>query len=337
MRKIVLLLGIGLLAVLSMFATPAGAQASTGTVTVIHGIPGLTVDVYVNGKLTLEDFAPDTVTAPLELPAGTYQIAIRPANAAADSTPVLAGSATLPAGANASIVAHLDASGQPKLTVFVNDTSSLAAGNARLVVRHTAAAPAVDVLANGKPAFTNLTNPNQATADLPAGTISASVAAAGTTTPVIGPVDLTLPDATVDRRVRGRLTRRQDAARARPDHPREHDTGTDDCTRSGDGWAAPPDRQPDWFAPGDRPREPRRRRVPDPSVRHPIARARPSSVRPRACFGSGTGATVGSAPPRRRGPSTSSTHRLRVRGGPRSSRRSRTLPHDVAKRLCARM
>ena len=197
MRKIVLLLGIGLVAVLSVFATPAGAQASNGTVTVIHGIPGLTVDVYVNGKLTLEDFAPDTVTAPLELPAGTYQIAIRAANAAADSTPVLAGSATLPAGANASIVAHLDASGQPKLTVFVNDTSSLAAGNTRLVVRHTAAAPAVDVLANGKPAFTNLTNPNQATADLPAGTISASVAAAGTTTPVIGPVDLTLPEATV--------------------------------------------------------------------------------------------------------------------------------------------
>ena len=65
------------------------------------------------------------------------------------------------------------------------------------MVRHTAAAPAVDVLANGKPAFTNLTNPNEAKADLPAGTISASVAAAGTTTPVIGPVDLTLPEATV--------------------------------------------------------------------------------------------------------------------------------------------
>ena len=197
MRKLVLLIGTGLLAVLSMLAVPAGAQAATGTVTVIHGIPGLTVDVYVNDKLTLEDFAPDTVTAPLELPAGTYQIAVRPANAAANSAPVLAGSATLPGGANASIVAHLDASGQPKLTVFVNDTSALAAGNTRLVVRHTAAAPAVDVLANGKPAFTNLTNPNEAKADLPAGTISASVAAAGTTTPVIGPVALTLPEATV--------------------------------------------------------------------------------------------------------------------------------------------
>jgi len=197
MRKFVLLIGTGLVAVLSVLAAPAGAQAATGTVTVIHGIPGLTVDVYVNNELTLEDFAPDTVTAPLELPAGTYQLAIRPANAAADSAPVLAGSATLPAGASASIGAHLDASGQPKLTVFVNDTSPLAAGNARLVVRHTAAAPAVDVLANGMPAFTNLTNPNEAKADLPAGTISAAVAAAGTTTPVIGPVDLTLPESTV--------------------------------------------------------------------------------------------------------------------------------------------
>ena len=114
MRKLVLLFGAGLVAILSMLAAPAGAQQATGTVTVIHGIPGLTVDVYVDGTLTLEDFAPDTVTAPLELPAGTYQIAIRPANAAADSAPVLAGSATLPAGANASIVAHLDANGQPK-------------------------------------------------------------------------------------------------------------------------------------------------------------------------------------------------------------------------------
>ena len=265
----------------------------------------------MNGKLTLEDFAPDTVTAPLELPAGTYQIAIRPANAAADSAPVLAGSATLPAGANASIVAHLDASGQPKLTVFVNDTSSLAAGNARLVVRHTAAAPAVDVLANGKPTFTNLTNPNQATADLPAGTISASVAAAGTTTPVIGPVDLTLPGATVTVVYAVGSLDGNDAAHARPDHPREHDTGTDDRTRSRDGWAAP---RPAArrCAPGHRPREPRRRRVPDPSVRHPVARAtprpRPSpshcSARIRAALGvaRATGwRTDGSRSRRRRG------------------------------------
>ena len=57
-------------------------------------------------------------------------------------------------------------------------------------MRHTAAAPAVDVLAGGEPVFTDLTNPNEASADLPAGTISASVALAGTTDPVIGPADV---------------------------------------------------------------------------------------------------------------------------------------------------
>ena len=194
MRKALLAVTAGL-AVLA-FAAPAGAQTTNGTLTVVHGVPGLVVDVYVNGALTLEDFAPDTVTDPLSLPAGNYDLAIRPANAAADSAPAIAGSATLPAGANASVVAHLGATGQPTLSVFVNDVSTIAAGQSRLIVRHTAAAPAVDILANGTPALKNLSNPNEAKADLPAGTISAAVAPAGTTTPVLGPVDLTLPEGT---------------------------------------------------------------------------------------------------------------------------------------------
>lgn len=170
-------------------ALPAQAQ-DTGTVTVIHGVPGLTVDVYVNGELTLEGFEPDTVTDPLELPAGDYEIDIRPAGEPADSDPAISGSATLPAGANASIVAHLDADGNPTLGVFVNDTAATEAGQGRLVVRHTAAAPAVDVLAGGEAVFTDLSNGNEASADLPVGTVSASVAAAGTTDPVIGPADV---------------------------------------------------------------------------------------------------------------------------------------------------
>jgi LPXTG-motif cell wall-anchored protein len=193
MRKLLSVVSTGLLALLLVPSTSAAAQSGDGTVTVVHGVPDLVVDVYVNGDLTLEDFAPSTVTDPITLPAGDYDLAIRPAGAAADSDPAIQGSTTLPAGANASVVAHLGADGQPTLTVFVNDLSPIAAGQARLVVRHTAAAPAVDVLADGAVAFGDLTNPNQATADLPAGTISAAVAAAGTTTPVLGPVDLDLP------------------------------------------------------------------------------------------------------------------------------------------------
>jgi hypothetical protein len=75
--------------------------------------------------------------------------------------------------------------------VFTNDTSAVAAGQGRLVVRHTAAAPAVDVRANGEVAFADLSNPNEAAADLPAGTISADVVPTGASDPVvIGPADL---------------------------------------------------------------------------------------------------------------------------------------------------
>src|SRR4029079_8074432 len=123
--------------------------------------------------------------------AGDYQIKILKAGDPETGTPVIEASVTLPAGANASLVAHLDPSGKPVLTTFVNDTAAAPAGQGRLVVRHTAAAPAVDVLANGKAAFTNVTNPNEAKADLPAATYSASVVAAGTTTPaLIGPADV---------------------------------------------------------------------------------------------------------------------------------------------------
>lgn len=169
---------------------PAAAQSGDNQVTVIHGIPDTDVDVYVNGEPTLEGFTFGTVTDPLTLPAGSYDLAVRAAGADASEDPILEGSVDLPGGANASVIAHLDEGGDPALTPFVNDTSSTEAGQGRLIVRHTAAAPAVDVLAGGDPVFTDLSNPNEAAADLPADTYAASVAAAGTTDPVIGPADV---------------------------------------------------------------------------------------------------------------------------------------------------
>jgi hypothetical protein len=173
-------------------ATPAAAQAAGAEVRVLHGIPGTPVDVYVNGERALDDFAPGTTTDPLGLAAGSYEVAVFPADAADNSgTPVIGPiDLAVPASGNVSAIAHLSADGTPTITPFVNDTSAAAAGSGRVVVRHTAAAPAVDVLVGGSPALTNLTNPNEDSAELPAGTISAAVAATGTTEPVIGPADV---------------------------------------------------------------------------------------------------------------------------------------------------
>lgn len=65
-------------------------------------------------------------------------------------------------------------------------------------MRHVAAAPAVDVRAQGQPVFKALENPKEATAELPAGTVSADVVLAGSDDVVIGPADLDLKEGTTN-------------------------------------------------------------------------------------------------------------------------------------------
>ncbi len=186
---------VGVAGALVLVATPATA-ADTATVSVLHAIPDTPVDVYANGERLLDNFEPGTLTDPLQLPAGSYDLAVFPADAADGSgTPLLsANGVAVPAGANATVVAHLKEDGSPVLTPFVNDTSAVPAGQARVTVRHTAAAPAVDVRAGGSPVISGLTNPNEESLTVPAGTVSADVVLAGTTTVAIGPADLALAE-----------------------------------------------------------------------------------------------------------------------------------------------
>jgi hypothetical protein len=191
MRKLTAAAAVAAASFLAVGA-PAGAQDGTGKVVVVHGIPDTPVDVYVNGDLTLDDFAPGTVTDALDLPAGTYDLAITAPDAADASAPILEASAEVEAGGNYTIVAHLTAAGDPTITPFVNDTTPTKAGEGGLAVRHTAAAPAVDVLAGGSPVIEGLENPDSAgPLYLPVGTVSASVTPAGAPeTVVIGPADV---------------------------------------------------------------------------------------------------------------------------------------------------
>lgn len=176
-------------------STPA--YAADAKVSILHAVPGATVDVYANGDAILEDFTPGTLTDPLTLPEGTYDLKVTEAGAGADGAAVIeANDVAVPGGANVTVVAHLNAGGTPVLTPFVNDTAPTEAGQARITVRHTAAAPAVDVRANGEVAFPNLVNPKEAKTDLPAGSVSADVVLAGTDTVAIGPADVDLKEGT---------------------------------------------------------------------------------------------------------------------------------------------
>lgn len=183
---------------LALAASPATAAEGDAQLSVLHGVPDLTVDVWVNGELTLDDFAPGDLAGPLELPAGTYTVAITAADATDDSDPAI-GPVDLELASSGSYtaVAHLDADAAPTATLFTNDVTATAAGEGRITVRHVAAAPGVDVLAGGEAVISGLENPDEQVLDLPAGTVSASVVAAGTTEPaLLGPADVDVAEGT---------------------------------------------------------------------------------------------------------------------------------------------
>lgn len=173
--------------------------ADSGIVYVVHGINGrdlgarrsLPVDVSVNGACAIKHLTFRSIVGPLTLPAGSYDIAVRLVEkgkpACGGTTAIDAKGIQLPAGANVSIVAHLAAASTPTptATVFVNDVAPLSPGEARISPRHTANFGAVDVLVNGKAAFTGVTNGKQGTAVLPPGIARIGIAPASQPMPAL--------------------------------------------------------------------------------------------------------------------------------------------------------
>ena len=176
-------------------AGSASAAEGDASLSVLHGVPDMKVDVYVNDKLTLDDFAPGDLAGPLKLAAGTYTVAITASDAKDASKPAIGPvDLKLDSGMNYTAVAHLDEAGKPTATLFTNDISKTKAGEGRLTVRHVAAAPAVDVLAGDTAVIKSLMNPDEKVLNLPASKISASVAAAGTKKAVVGPADVNVAE-----------------------------------------------------------------------------------------------------------------------------------------------
>lgn len=192
-------LAAGALAAVGAVAPAHAISATSSDVYVVHGIPGLTVDVYVNDALTLEDFTFGSVAGPLDLAQGDYKIQVFAANDdPATATPAIdVPAASVPANQSVSLIAQYTAAGAPTLGVFVNDISTIPAGQGRLTVRHAAEAGAVAIVANDAIAFDNVENGAQASVLLPAGGITAGVAAAGTTSPLVIPASGTAAPVTI--------------------------------------------------------------------------------------------------------------------------------------------
>jgi hypothetical protein len=167
-----LLAGVAALAAVAI--APGTAQADGHVeVTLLHGIPGVNVDVAVDGTVVVPDFAPGdtadltpfagvTLTNVEARLAGTEDVAVGPLAEFA-----------VPSEGNWTVLAHLDAEGTPTITAFENDDSEAAAeGQGRLTVRHAAAAPAVDVVLGEARPVENAANGDEAVIDFPAGDLA---------------------------------------------------------------------------------------------------------------------------------------------------------------------
>jgi hypothetical protein len=184
--KLTVALAAAALAVVPATAAFADAHDGNAEIVVVHGVPGLEVDVLVNGDAAIEGFNfGDTVVT--ELPAGDYDLAVA---AAGTTEPVLSLSASVEAGASYTIAAYLQEGGDPTLEAFANENDATG-----IQPFHLADFGAVSIIAGGDIALDDVTNGVTARIDVDGGTTvpGVGIGVAGSTEAAIALGDVTVP------------------------------------------------------------------------------------------------------------------------------------------------
>lgn len=162
-------------------SSSADLPATASAVRFVHGLRGVIADVYFDGAIVIQTFSPDRSSDWLTVTPGTHTIEVRIAGSLATSAPMLSGVVNSEAGQAWSIVLGLESTGVPAISQFLDDRTPVPAGQIRIVVRHVAAAPPIDVFLNENPIATDLANPNEVTQLVAAGTYQVAVTQTGTT------------------------------------------------------------------------------------------------------------------------------------------------------------
>ncbi len=172
--------------------TAMAAGHDTAEVVIVHGVPGLEVDILVNGEtsdITGFNFGDDPVV--IDVPAADYTFGVA---ATGTTDAVLELDATLEAGASYSAVAYLDTDGDPQLQAFANET-----GATGIQPFHVANFPAVDILAGDTAVLEGVTNGQTARIDVDGGTTveAVGIGAAGSGEAALELGDVTVPEDTL--------------------------------------------------------------------------------------------------------------------------------------------
>lgn len=180
-------------------ATGAGAQTEPSNVRIVHaldltgaGVGGTPVSVCLNDGLVDADFRVGEAIGPVALDPGSYDVAVLASGAPdCNGAPLFGATLDVPSGQDLTAMAFYDnEASAPGIAVLADDVSCLDAGFGRVTARHAANVGDVDVLADGSAIFADLPNGGQASGDVPTATYAVGIAPPGSTTPIIGPVDL---------------------------------------------------------------------------------------------------------------------------------------------------
>jgi Domain of unknown function (DUF4397) len=158
----------------------------------VHGVPGLDyaagtdpefpVDVLINDEVCYQrGLAFGTISGPLTLAPGSYDVKISIANSLApcSNAPIVDSTVTLGAGKNVSAVFALDSKGAATLLKFTNNFSAVPANSGRLLFALAADSPAVQLIVENtstKKLYTYSVNPGALlSATRPAGVYTVEV------------------------------------------------------------------------------------------------------------------------------------------------------------------
>lgn len=187
------------LALVAAFMPAAGAVTGSGTARFVHGVPGVDVDVYVDGAIFATAVEPMTVTAPAVVAEGdrTFDVYTTGDDPMVD-TPLLTVVATVDSGADVMVVAHLDEGGASAIFAEANIPVALELSTSVTKVVHAADAPelSVEETVNGfidgatDPGFVLTSGTSGSTQFSVGGTNTLEFRDSGTTTLVFGPEDV---------------------------------------------------------------------------------------------------------------------------------------------------
>ena len=164
---------MGLAAIAAMTCIPQTTSAqSAADLTLVHGIPGTTVDLSVDGTVVIDAFVPGSLANISSFAGQTLQNVTVTDDATGDIVIGPVASLVIPDSGSHSLVAHLDAAGVAVLSTFENNAEPTATGDARLTLRHTAEAPAVDLIIGDQRPIVDAINGQSAELELPAGSLT---------------------------------------------------------------------------------------------------------------------------------------------------------------------